>query len=137
MEQNTAETQREETPFGYDLPNRKLVMFNNEHALNEVYALGPDDEGGAPSMYSIWRGDHSVSGIDFQRGPRNDPNSTEGAADEDLLKIVFDRLQSFQRGPYECEENGEAGEYIRKALIALKRRQDKRAARGVLGTSEV
>lgn len=115
---------------------RKLDTIQKNNALNEVYALHDPGESGA-DCYSIWRGDHSVTQVDFQTGPRCDPESKEGVNEIDLLEIVRDRIQRFQQGDYRCRENAIALTHIEEALLWLVKRADDRAARGVLGTHTV
>lgn len=60
-----------------------------------------------------------------------------GLTHEAILAVLIDRLECFQAGPYACDENGRALEYLEAALGALKSRTLARMARGVEGTSTV
>lgn len=98
-----------------------------------VYALGPAGAGGAPSDYEVVRanGDGVLTFVDFQVGcPAEQVN---GATNEDLLSIVVDRLEQFQRGPFSCAENQAAIGHIRLGIEILERRTRERRARGVEG----
>ena len=74
--------------------------------------------------------------ISFQNGPIAEVG-TNGVTHEALLAIVIDRLESFQAGPYQCEENATALSCLLLAQAALKSRTEKRIARGVEGTHTV
>lgn len=56
-----------------------------------------------------------------------------GVTLEVLLAIVEDRLDSFQSGPYPCQENAIALEHVRAALETLHQRTRDRMARRVEG----
>lgn len=60
-----------------------------------------------------------------------------GISQEALLAIVEDRLSCFENGPFACEENALALEYVRKAMQVLHDRTLKRVSRGVEGTHQV
>lgn len=70
--------------------------------------------------------------INFQSGPIKE-NGVNGCQNEDLLKIVIDRLQCFQAGQYSCRENALALTHIQEALMWLERRTLERQNRGVEG----
>lgn len=72
----------------------------------------------------------------FKKGPRNEKNSISGVLLVDILEIAKDVLFSYQQGPYNCDENAEALNYIEKALECLNNRTKDRAARNVLGKYE-
>ncbi len=74
--------------------------------------------------------------IVFQNGPIKEVG-TNGVTHEALLAILIDRLECFQAGPYKCEENALALSHLLDAQGALKRRTEKRLARGVEGTHTV
>ncbi len=79
-------------------------------------------------------------GIHFQEGPSREAG-VNGLADADLINIEIDRLEYFETehlgGKYSCEENILAIHYLKKAKNMLDRRDEKRKARGVFGTSAV
>jgi hypothetical protein len=74
--------------------------------------------------------------IEFQSGPI-EGNGVNGIQMEDLLAIVMDRLEGFQRGPYKCEQNELAHDAIHEAMDHLNNRTQKRIALGKEGTHEV
>ncbi|MEN6339603.1 MAG: ABC transporter ATPase [Clostridiaceae bacterium] len=121
---------------------RKLATIQKRNCLNEVFAVGPVDPAGARSKYHVIRPDEPhqtgefISEVQFQQGPRTDPEATTGVTDTDLLEMVRDRLQAFQDGTYSCRENGQALDHIEAALLYLNKRTEDRADRGVLGTQQ-
>lgn len=70
----------------------------------------------------------------FQNGPVLE-NGANGISQEALLAIVRDRLESFQAGPYACDENKFALDHVVMAMALLHSRTKARLARGVEGTS--
>lgn len=107
-----------------------------------VAALDGPGPGGASHEYSIGGytqpQENGVIGdtlIRFQNGPIGEVG-VNGVTHEALLAIVIDRLEAFQRGPYRCEESGEALYHLYEAQVALKSRTLARMARGVEGTHE-
>lgn len=117
----------------------KITTIQKANKLNEVYRVGDVGPGGAYHEYFIahprgpWL---SASRIVFQKGPRLDQNSVSGVLDCDLLEIVRDRLQCFQRGEFSCRENAIALTHIEEALMWMNKRVEDRAERNVLGTYE-
>jgi hypothetical protein len=108
-------------------------------APTNVVALdAPDPEAGnACHAYGVqFGGPKDVLKIAFQHGPRGAEKSVAGIFDDDLLAIIQDRLEGFQRGPFACAENAEALEHVKKARGALADRVVKRVAKGVLGANE-
>lgn len=130
---------------------RELETIQTKENLNKVYAVDEKGAGGANHCYNIIpSNDNPVTTnvktpssipkmnvtIQFQNGPRKDPNSIHGILDVDLLEIVRDRLKSFQAGPFACDYNAEALEHVEAALKAMNRRVEDRIARNVLGTNQ-
>lgn len=72
--------------------------------------------------------------VSFQSGPVKEAG-VNGCHQEDLLAIVIDRLQHFQKGVYACRENALALTKCEEALHWLRHRTDAREARGVEGTN--
>ena len=125
-----------------DNSNRKLITIQKDHNLNEVYALDEAGTGNASHEYRITpngcdeqSNSYPSQDISFQHGPRNEPNSTPGVLDTDLLEIVRDRLKGFQSGDFACRENACALTHIEEALMWMNKRVTDRAQRGVLGTN--
>lgn len=120
---------------------RKLVTIQKRNNLNTVYAADDPGSGGAHHIYMIecHAGDDPVKTdvntelICFQHGGRNEAESIAGVLDTDLLEIVRDRLNSFQKGPFATRENAIALTHIEEALLWMNKRVEDRAERGVLG----
>jgi len=74
--------------------------------------------------------------INFQNGPIQE-SGVNGIMDEDLIKIVIDRMQGFQSGKFACRENALALTKLEEALMWLEKRTSDREARGVEGTHTV
>lgn len=71
--------------------------------------------------------------IQFQKGPIKEAG-VNGCHNEDLLVIVLDRLQGFQKSEFSCRENSIAITKIEEALLWLNKRTRDRQTRGVEGT---
>ena len=119
----------------------KLITIQKRNNLNAIYRTGEPGPGGAYHDYDIYRAgcnpntsEISMACIEFQKGPRNDPNARDGVLDSDLLEIVKDRLTFFQDGPMATRENHMALMHITEALMWLNKRVEDRAEREVLGT---
>lgn len=80
--------------------------------------------------------DICVSVVYFQRGPVKECG-LNGVHNEDLIAMVIDRLECFQNSEYKCEENQKAIGSLKTTLKHLRDRTNKRAKRGVEGTSVV
>lgn len=105
---------------------------------NHRYELLGIDPARNPSVPELAKhvGDLLPIVLAFQNGPIPE-NGTNGLTHEMLLAILADRLQSFQDGPYACEENAVALAHINAAMTALKARTYKRMDRGVEGTHTI
>ena len=121
----------------------QLSTIQKRENLNEVYRYGEPGPGGAYHDYDIYPagkrlGDSEIpmACIEFQKGPRKDPNARHGVLDSDLLEIVRDRLKAFQSGPYACRENEMALCHVESALFWMNKRVEDRIERQVLGTME-
>jgi len=113
---------------------RKLVTIQKREKLNDVYAYDERGVGNANHEYIIKRDDESYQVlINFQNGGRNEPSSTKGVLDVDLLEIVRDRLSSFQEGEFESTYNAKALNHIESALMFLNRRVEDRIEENKLG----
>lgn len=85
----------------------KLASVQTHHNLNAVYRAGEPGPGGAHHDYYIYPADCDpettelpLAVVEFQRGPRKDPEARPGVLDCDLLEIVRDRLAEFEAGPH-------------------------------------
>ena len=114
---------------------RLLDTIQKHNNLNQVYAVDEPGAGNANHTYEVCTQGDEVTTIQFQHGPRLEPNSTLGVLDVDLLEIVRDRLQGFQSGEFSTRENAIALTHIEEALLWMNKRVEDRAARGVLGTN--
>ena len=120
----------------------KLNTIQKHDNLNTVYRDGEAGPGGAHHDYVVLFGgglperDGDGVRIQFQCGPRKDPEARKGVCGADLLEIVRDQLRAFQAGPYSSRENACALTHIEEALMWLNRRTEDRAERNVLGTTE-
>jgi len=120
--------------------NRVLEIGTRKYT--EVVCVDSPGAGGACHQYVIKPvGDSSAvvsfaTQISFQNGPVKE-KGVNGCHNEDLLAIVIDRLQDFQRGIYRCRENAIALTKLEEALMWLKKRTEEREVRGVEGTSEI
>lgn len=72
----------------------------------------------------------------FQNGPVKE-FGLNGCHNEDLIAIVIDRLEHFQKGSFKCRENALALTKLEEALHWLRHRTNAREARGVEGTNVV
>lgn len=106
---------------------------------SKVVCLDEPGAGGACHKYMIESTDIPIAvfgQIQFQNGPVKEVG-VNGCHQEDLLVIVMDRLQHFQKGDYTCKENDYALQKIREALVCLRDRTNARIERGVEGTNQV
>ncbi len=124
----------------------KLSTIQKRNNLNVIYRTGEQGPGGAYHDYDIYPAESNPTSpyddelplacIEFQKGPRNDPDARHGILDSDLLEIVRDRLKAFQNGPMATRENEIALQHIETALLFMAKRADDRAERNVLGTMQ-
>lgn len=118
---------------------RELNIGTKKHTM--VICYDAPGQGGACHKYQIERalplmpnGDSVLTKIDFQNGPIKE-FGVNGCHNEDLIAIVIDRLQHFQKGKFACYENNEALLKLEEALMWLRKRTMDREARGVEGTN--
>lgn len=92
----------------------------------------------APHNFEVRRveDDALVCSIHFQEGPILECGSN-GVGNEDLINMVVERLEGFQRGKFACRENAIAITKLEEALLWLRKRTEARVARGVEGTHTV
>lgn len=102
-----------------------------------ISVLDEPGSGGACHEYSIYSadGEKEFCMVHFQNGPIQE-NGVNGCQQEDLLKIVIDRLRSFQAGDFSCRENAIALIKCEEALHWLESRTKDRIKRGVEGKTE-
>ena len=89
----------------------------------------------APHNFEVRRveDDKLVCAIHFQEGPVLECGSN-GVGNEDLINMVIERLEHFQRSEYACRENEMAITKLEEALLWLRKRTMAREQRGVEGT---
>lgn len=75
-----------------------------------------------------------VIAIRFQEGPLTQVGAN-GCQLEDVIDVLVERLQGFQRGPFACRENALAITKLEEARLWLSARNWKRQAQGVEGTN--
>ena len=117
--------------------SRKIEIGSQRYT--QVTCLDEPGPGGACHEYrveDVSRPSRFFAGIVFQHGPVLE-NPINGCFMEDLLAVVIDRLQHFQKGDYACSENAYALENIEEALHWLNKRTKGREERGVKGKSVV
>lgn len=79
------------------MSEQKLSTIQKRNNLNAVYRDGEIGPGGAYHEYDIYAADDDPKNgnplivIQFQKGPRKDPDAQHGVLDGDLLEIVRDR----------------------------------------------
>lgn len=117
-----------------------LSTIQKRNSLNTVIRNDTKGPGGGYHDYDIcpvgFESQYVLCHIEFQKGPRHDPDARAGVTDQDLLEIVRDRLKAFQAGSLPSRETACALTHIDEALMWLAKRADDRAERGVLGTYE-
>jgi len=127
------------------METKKLSTIQKRDKLNTINRVGEPGPGGAYHDYEIYFNcnpgeddNHrfGVTIIAFQKGHRTNPISRHGVLEADLLEIVRDRLQCFQKGEYSTRENAIALTHIEEALLWMNKRVEDRIERDVLGTYE-
>ena len=87
-------------------------------------------------VFDAETGGYGLTEVFFQKGPIKE-NGVNGCMNEDLIAMVIDRLESFQKGPFKCRENALAITKLEEALLWLRKRTMDREARGVEGTHTI
>ncbi len=70
--------------------------------------------------------------IKFQEGPIQE-NGVNGAQIEEVIDVLVNRLQGFQKGGFPCRENALAITKLEEARLWLNERTRKRQSQGVEG----
>jgi len=85
------------------------------------------------NSYEIYNNSNLCLGeLEFQTGEIKD--GINGITNEDLLRVLLDRLETFQQSKFKCRENAIAITNIEQALLILEYRTKNRILRGVEGT---
>ncbi len=128
----------------------RQILDHKLSGLNDalvVVAMDEPGSGGANHQYGIYADETTPEGkaikpgvtvrtvINFQNGPIKEAG-VNGISNEALLAVVMDRLNSFQSGPFRCDDNQDALQLIHEALFVLKKRTQRRIDRGVEGTNQ-
>lgn len=116
--------------------SKSVTTHHDGHGLTEHIQVEATDDvgpGGAHHRYEFWHDEDYVGFLQFQRGPRNEEGSIPGVLTVAVLAALIDIQDDFDNGPYPSPEGKEAGEHLKLAMAALRRRADNRAERGVLG----
>lgn len=112
-------------PIGTEKYTKVVAMDEKEFNANHHYSvMSVDVEGGV------------IDDVHFQKGPIKE-HGVNGVANEDLIAMVIDRLQSFQESEYKCRENAIAVTKLEEALMWLRKRTQDRERRGVEGTHAI
>lgn len=113
----------------------------------EVVCLDEPGQGGACHEYLVLqsvthvdngneqRRENIFAKVSFQNGPIKE-FGVNGCHNEDLIAIVIDRLEHFQKGEFSCRENALALTKLEEAMHWLRHRTNARIARGVEGTNQ-
>ena len=130
------DSQADAGPTTPGTPMRVVSVGTRKHTT--VYCKDEPGAGGACHEYEvrITEDDSSVGTVSFQNGPVKE-EGRNGLHNEDLLAIVVDRLQHFQKGDYSCRENALALTKLEEAMHWLNHRTAARRNRGVEGTHTV
>jgi hypothetical protein len=78
----------------------------------------------------------TLGSLHFQEGPIKEAG-VNGVTMQDLLAIVVNRLESFQKSQFKCNDNATALLKVKDALLALNARTAARLEKGVEGTHNV
>ena len=94
----------------------------------------------APHQYNVWAATNdgevtNLQEVNFQKGPVGE-YGLNGLFNEDLIHMVINRLEHFQKSDFSCRENAVAITKLEEALMWLGNRTQGRHNRGVLGTSD-
>lgn len=70
--------------------------------------------------------------VKFQHGPVKEVGKN-GLQHADLYRVLIDRLECAQAGPFACEENAEQLDLVRRALFSDEARTARRVSAGTEG----
>ena len=110
----------------------KLVLIDladPQSGANHAYAVFPTEKGDPAEADEFGE---AIETINFQKGPRAEVG-VNGLQNEDLLRIVINRLKGFQVGNYPSNYNEVALSHAESALNWLEDRTRERKLRGVEG----
>lgn len=73
--------------------------------------------------------------IKFQCGPIKE-HGVNGTSIENVIELLVQRLQGFQKGPFRCRTNAVAITKLEEAIMWLEERTKQRLKQGVEGTNQ-
>lgn len=108
-------------------------LFSNDN----TYVAADEKTFNAPHSYLVLNShnDKLLGAIHFQEGGLKSTNQN-GVFMEDLIYMCINRLDFFQESEYNCLENYETLIKLQEALMWLRKRQNNRIRRKVLGKNE-
>lgn len=117
------------------------ITAHRGNGLNEAIIItavdASDAAGDACHIYELHftQGSGKSVRLEFQNGPIKEAGYN-GISNEALLAVVIDRLESFQSGPFACEDNAAALKSVQRGLNRLLKRTQTRIQQGVEGTNQ-
>ena len=117
--------------------NAPEILIDSSHKYTNVYAIDHANVGGGRTAFTIQDKKGTIlAEIVFQNGAIKE-TGINGVMDENLLAIVINRLEGFQKGPFQCLETSFALGKLHSSLKWLQERTKNRESRGVEGTHKV
>lgn len=104
--------------------------------INEFFDEHWTDENGNPAGGTSWGKGFTISWQNGSLGSGKDRKEPNGAFIETILNAVRKRIEFYQNGKFNCEENEEAIYHIQKALEVLNSRTKRRVSDGTEGTHQ-
>lgn len=95
-----------------------ITGFSNKNTGPEMVEFYQTIRSGALEDFI---GDNGYTSLVFQHGNKPE-EGRNGITAEALILVLTDRLESFQKTTFACDENQEAIEHLNAALAALERR---------------
>lgn len=116
---------------------KELKNTYRNDKYTKVFSMG-EIEFGAEHLYRVCRveDNQELAMIHFQNGAIKE-YGVNGVCNEDLIRMVIDRLEGFQTTDFKCRENAIAITKLEEALLWLNKRTVARELRNVEGTHVV
>lgn len=116
----------------HDLLTNKYtdVYHEEDYKFNAPHHFSVTKQVGVPNGEPY---DEVIQTVDFQEGPIKE-NGVNGVNNEDLIAMVINRLEHFNRSEFSCRENAMAITKLEESLLWLRKRTMGRETRGVEGT---
>ena len=108
-----------------------MEKLRNLTEQNMTYIIAGNESGDGTNPtnhdFKIYRStdDKLMEDIHFQQGPISE-EGVNGILNEDLMMILIDRVESFQRSKLRCRENEIALQHLHEALFWFNMRNNKR-----------